>query len=283
MSSRERDALREAGLLLGSRLLGDGHLHYGYWDPSLEPCLENFPAAQQAFADHLFEQIPPDVRTILDVGCGTGLLAQWLLARGYQVDALTPSETLARLAARRMGGRGHLFQCRFEELETARRYDLLLFCESFQYVPIESALTQATSLLRPQGYLLIADFFRTDVSGRGPVGGGHRLSRVYRKLAEHPLRILRDEDITARTAPTVVLMGHLCRDYAIPAGQALGAYLRSRHPWISRIAMLLLGARLRKLRAKYDPARYTAEAFARHNSYRTMLLQKTESRQGLIP
>jgi SAM-dependent methyltransferase len=282
VGGRGAQELKEAGLLLGSRMLGNGYLHYGYWNGSLEVSLENLAAAQQAFAEQLFARIPAGVRSLLDVGCGTGLLASHLLRRGYEVEAVQPSTALADVAARRLGPGVPIHRVRFQELELSRRFDLVLFSESFQYIPVADALATSASLLDPGGHLLIADFFRTDVPGKGPVGGGHKLSSFYPKLREFPFSVQQDEDITARTAPTVVLMGRFWSEYGIPAGRAVMAYLRERHPLWALVANLLLVGQIRKLRAKYDPAKYTAEEFARHCSYRLILLRREPGAPGPV-
>ncbi len=52
----------------------------------------------------LLRHLPPHGRTALDVGCGTGRFARRLAARGYEVDALDPSQEVIAAAEAAGGG-----------------------------------------------------------------------------------------------------------------------------------------------------------------------------------
>lgn len=86
---------KEVGLIAGLNLLnfflGTRDLHYGLWQDDLEVCIQNLPAAQQRYSDFLINHIPAGVKRILDVGCGAGGLASELLARGFEVEGVSPS------------------------------------------------------------------------------------------------------------------------------------------------------------------------------------------------
>jgi len=60
-------------------------LHFGYWDNGVAPTLDNLRTAQIKYIDHLIEFIPEGVSSILDVGCGTGVVADKLVC-GYSLD-----------------------------------------------------------------------------------------------------------------------------------------------------------------------------------------------------
>jgi ubiquinone/menaquinone biosynthesis C-methylase UbiE len=58
-----------------------------------------------------------DVRgkQVLEVGCGTGVLTEWLLDKGARVTAFDVSPEMTRIARERLGGRTHLVVADLEE------------------------------------------------------------------------------------------------------------------------------------------------------------------------
>ena len=163
--------------LLGRHFLRLCDLHYGLWPDGLPITLLNLPQAQQAYTTFLLSHIPPGVRTILDVGCGAGYLARQCLDRGYAVDCVSPNHFLNVRVREELGAQGALFECRFEDLEVGRRYDLLLFSESFQFIQGAVAVGKAGDLLEEGGYLLLCDRLYLDGAERQP-------DRVGQTLAE---------------------------------------------------------------------------------------------------
>ncbi|MGB7540674.1 MAG: class I SAM-dependent methyltransferase [Burkholderiales bacterium] len=266
---------RELGLILGARLLKTEDLHYGYWTDGLKVSFANLPAAQAAYCDYLLGKIPADVKTVLDVGCGTGHVAQLLLQRGYGVECVSPAPLLTEAARKRLGPDVTIYPTTLEALSTPNTYDLLLFSESFQYISPRESLPRANRLLRAGGYVLLSDFFSVEGSGPSALGGGHPLKAFYATLARQPFRVLLDEDITARTAPNLKLIDDMLQDYVMPVWDALGYYFRSNRPWLTRLARPFLRRRLKKLEFKYFSRQRTAEEFVKHKSYHCMLLQKT--------
>ena len=272
-----RVSTRELGLILAARLLKTEHLHYGLWRPDLEVTAANLPRAQEAYVERLLAMIPAGVRTILDVGCGTGGVAQRLLAAGYTVEAISPSPPLTELVRRKLGPHFQVYSTTLEGFNASRTYDLVLFSESFQYVPLRESLPKVASLLAPGGHALICDFFATDVPGTSALRGGHRLSTFRALLTEHPFRVVADDDVTPAVAPNLALVDAWLTDYALPVWETLGYWLRARHPWLARLGRRLFRRRLERLAFKYFSHQRTPETFARFKSYRFILLQRTEA------
>ncbi|MDH4248176.1 MAG: class I SAM-dependent methyltransferase [Deltaproteobacteria bacterium] len=264
---------REMGLVLGARLLRTQDLHYGYWEPDLALTLANLPQAQERYTKFLLGHIPQGVRTVLDVGCGTGHVSQILTQKGYQVEAISPSRELTRLARERLGPGFALHATTLEEFRSEKRFDLLLFSESYQYIPLAASFAQARALLKPGGHVLICDFFRTDAPGDSPIKGGHDWRKFQAALAEQPFDVVSDTDITAKTAPNMDLVNTLLGDFAVPVWEAAEYYLTQNYPRMSRLLGWMFRKRLARLRHKYFSNQRTGKAFATYKTYHCILLR----------
>jgi len=280
---------RELGLLLAQQLLDVEDLHYGLWDPDLELTLGNIARAQQRYTDLLLEKIEgclpdPDGRRILDVGCGTGHILQQLLARGYQVDAVNPSPFLntrvRERLARMQDPATTLYETGFESLpleQCRNRYDLLLFSESFQYIPMPVIFERAPQLLRNGGRLLICDFFKTAAhcdGGRGDrsFSGGHILAGFYGSVEQSPFRISHDEDLTARVSPNIALLDEWLTQRLVPALSSVDTYLLATRPWLTRWVKWLGRRKLARARYKYLSGHRSQAVFEKYKSYRLLIL-----------
>ena len=264
--------MRELWLVLGARLTKCDDLHYGIWAEGLVPNLANLPQAQRAYSDYLMAHIPEGVKTILDVGCGTGNLAQLLLERGYRVEGVSPSKFLSEMVRERLGPNFIIHPTKFEDLQTPTRYDLVMFAESFQYIDPALSLPKSHSVLNSGGHVLICDTFNNESRARGHYRGGHALPDFYRLLDDQPFLLLLDENITKETAPSITVLDDLRRDFMLPVWEALGYYFRSNHPWLTRLGRLFLGRRLNEI--QFFSRMNSAEDFARAKSYHCMVLQK---------
>ncbi len=98
---------------------------------------------------------------------------------------------------------------KFEDFETADRFDVCLFSESFQYIAVDQSLPKANTLLRQGGVIIIADCFRSENFVREDlnhkVGGGHALQLFQDAVPRHRFVVTFEEDITAAVAPSVDL------------------------------------------------------------------------------
>jgi SAM-dependent methyltransferase len=283
---------RELGLVLARQLLGIEDLHYGLWDADLPLSLANFPAAQQRYSDMLLSRLPapgPQAVRVLDIGCGSGRLLRQMLDRGYHADGVVPAAALAReVRARLDGWSGYaprIFECKFEDLPLAdcrRRYDVALFSESFQYIPLPASLPLLQQILQPGGLLMICDFFKTEHHGDGgpgdrSFGGGHDLRAFYARMAALPFETLEDTDITSRISPNLDLVNDLLMHKVLPASETIGRYLADNRPLLTRLAAWLFRRKLARLRYKYFSGHRNRAVFERYKSYRLMRFRLAEA------
>lgn len=138
MSKRQKSSSEELGLAIGlilkKHLLKTVDLHYGYWTDDLALDISNLPRAQEKHSNFIISHLPEGAKTVLDVGCGADLLARLLLDNGHQVDCISPSAVLTEEATKLLGDKARIYQCNFEKLDAEKKYDVLLFSDSFQYV-----------------------------------------------------------------------------------------------------------------------------------------------------
>ncbi len=126
---------------------------------------ERYDRARPGYPSDLFRDlagagaIPPGGQ-VLEVGCGTGQATRELLRRGYRVDAVELSPTLADLARRRLEGAGpfRVWVGAFEEwVPAARDYDAVVAAAAFHWVDPRVRYERAAAVLRPGGVLALLD------------------------------------------------------------------------------------------------------------------------------
>ncbi len=280
---------KEFGLVFTQQLTGLEDLHYGYWDGTIPAVSVLYiKQAQQRYTEQLIdtlEQHGDQNMHVLDVGCGTGVILEALSERGHQVDGVIPAPHLEKQVRERTRAQGYSSQiwgCTMEELPVealTTQYDAVLFSESFQYIPYDTALNRSWQLLKPGGIVLICDFFKTEYSGDGQpgdrsFGGGHYYYEFLQWLEQSDWQCARDDDITAYTSPNIRLMDELLTQRAAPAMNTLNTYLSYRNPWAWAFIKWLFRKRLRKLEFKYLNGHRNQTVFERYKTYRRLVLTK---------
>jgi SAM-dependent methyltransferase len=262
------------GLILGRFFVKMEDLHYGYWTDDIPIEMSNLSKAQAQYSDFLMSQIPEGVKSILDVGCGAGNTARKLLDRGYQVDCVSPNPVLTSVAEETLGTRTTFFTCRFEALQTDRRYDLLLFSESFLFMRVDEAIGKALQHLRPGGYILLSDIFKIVPDGHTAIGGGQHLALFHDAFARAPFTKLKEIDMTPQIAPTFTLINNAYTQAVKPAYDLVMGRLRAKHPWLMKVILWKFGNKIQRVESKHFSGKRTAETFSKIKSYRLFLFQK---------
>jgi len=266
----------DMGLILAKQLYNTEYLHYGYWTEGLDVQSANILKAQENYADLIVSHIPRETKSILDVGCGAGKFAQKLLDLDYIVDCVSPSPNLTRHVRRILGNRSKIFECGFEEVETDNKYDLVLFSESFQYIPMEEAISQSMKFLNQNGHILICDFFRKKVDGKSPIGGGHDIDDFYQVMDRHPVKLLQDIDITDETAPSLDIMNDLLTNTINPIFNLFAYAMRTNYPKFTSLIAWVFKKRLEKINYKYFQQRTNGQSFAHFKTYHLAVYKKLD-------
>ena len=111
-----------------------------------------------SFLDELWSADPEGVRSVLDLCCGTGLLAGELIARGYRVVGVDASDAMLALARERLGPDAALSRMTLPDLEVEGVFDAAVCTfDGLNYLtPDELRLTMdaVAGCLRPAGWLV---------------------------------------------------------------------------------------------------------------------------------
>ncbi|WP_103258281.1 class I SAM-dependent methyltransferase [Tabrizicola aquatica] len=264
----------DVGLAFIRWLTGAENLHYGLWT-GLDVTAGNLKAAQEAYTAKLFGYLPEGPLRILDIGGGAGETAKKLLALGHRVDIVVPSAFLAARCRENAAG-ATVHECTFEDFAGTGPFDLCLFSESFQYIPMAESLPKCAALLAPGGQVVIADCFRTEAyKGRhlhGPQpGGGHQLAAFRAAVEASAFHVVAEEDITDAVAPSIDLEQQLFNVLGhgvTRVSDEIRATKPTAHWALSRLIGLFLSRKRRaNLMRRLTATERNAEVFRRFNRY----------------
>jgi SAM-dependent methyltransferase len=270
----------DVGLQAAKFLTGKENLHYGLWT-GFDVNAANLGAAQEAYTAKLFKLLPKGKLRILDIGGGAGETAKKLVALGHAVDIVIPSAFLAGRCRENGGPTVNVHECMFEDFASDKQFDVCLFSESFQYIPLEIALTKAAGFLAKNGVIVIADCFRTDSytsqSKDAAVGGGHRYSLYQKMVADLGYKVLSEEEVTQAVAPSVDVEQAFFNviGYGVSRVDAELEASKPRLRWIAhRIFGMIFNERRRhRLGQRFFQKTRSAEVFTKYNQYFMIKLQ----------
>ena len=261
----------EIGLVLSKFFFKTEHLHFGYWPDDLEITIDNLKKSQDYHSEKIIDAIPDGVNTILDVGSGSGGLAEKLINNNYKVECVSPSNYLSDAIAGKLKDNVQIHRTTFEKLKIEKSYDLVLFSESFQYVNIKKSLDKVPSLLNKNGRLLICDFFRQPGTGTKPLGGGHDWNVFQDNLKNYSFTNLIDIDITKETSRTYDLINKLIKDVAVPVRELSSNYLSSQYPRGMKFLKWYFDKKINRMNRIYFSGNMTGEMFNKLKTYRILL------------
>jgi len=95
--------------------------------------------------------------SVLEIGCGTGLLTEMLVARGLRVEAVDPGPSMINSARARVGDAGVRFHLgRFEDVDLPRaRFAAVFSGTAFHWVDPSVSWSKVAGLLAPAGVLAL--------------------------------------------------------------------------------------------------------------------------------
>ena len=120
----------------------------------IDPCHDLW----ASFLDELWSADPARVRSVLDLCCGTGLLADELIARCYRVVGVDASDAMLAIARERLGPDAALRRTTLPDLAVEGVFDAAVCTfDGFNYLaPDELRVTiaEVAHRLRPAGWLV---------------------------------------------------------------------------------------------------------------------------------
>ncbi len=224
-------------------VLGLDRLHYGLWHPEDALTFDNLKAAQQRYEDLLASNIPDDVKTILDVGCGTGVMSARLKTLGYAVEGLTPDQHQKEVIEKKVGI--FLHHQRFEDFQPTKTYDCIIMSESAQYIPLNKLFVVATQALQPNGYLMVCDYFILNHARGIMAKSGHNYDAFMKAAQANGFNVRQSQDITQETAITLDMADDCC-NRALIAIDIATEKIRKRFPGLTRLVMKLSSKKIRE-------------------------------------
>jgi SAM-dependent methyltransferase len=137
---------------------------------------ERYDRSRPSYPGALFDAILPPCATVLDVGCGTGIAARAMVARGARVVGVEIDPLMAEVA-RRHGIEVEVGP--FEEWDAGgRTFDVLTAGQAWHWIDPAAGAAKAARVLRPGGRLAL--FWNV---GDPPADVAAALEEVYAGIA----------------------------------------------------------------------------------------------------
>jgi hypothetical protein len=180
---------------------------------------------------------------------------------------------LNKYAEELVAGKGIVYNTKFENYITDKKYDLILFIESFQYIPIDESIPRALSYLNKGGHIILVDFFRREIPGRHPIGGGLELREWQNKLPDFPVEIILEKDITKETSKTIDIVSQFTTEVIQPVWKSTFSLAEDRFPILMKFIKWKYRKKLKKMEDKHFSGQRHAENFAKYKKYVLYILK----------
>lgn len=176
-------------------------LAHRWWDPQSEfkPLHEINPLR----IDYIDSRVGLDGKTVLDVGCGGGILSEGMAARGAKVTGIDLADkalTVARLHLLESGREVEYRKLSAEDLalEQPRHYDIVTCLEVLEHVPDPASTVRACAqMLRPGGHAFFATINRNAKSFLFAIVGAEYALRLLPRGTHEYAKLIKPSELAA--------------------------------------------------------------------------------------
>ena len=266
-------------LKLYSETIRSSYLHYGFWDePSSMQLdtmtLQDIKDAQNRYIEHLASYIPEDVNSILDVGCGIGGNAEFLINNGFEIETLSPDNYQQGIIEQKFDHKIPFHHCKFEKFQAVRKFDLVLESESACYIKIKEGFMKAREVLKEGGYLLASDYFVhfRDTSSSPHLRSSHDINGYLESAKEHGFELLNEYDQTENTMLTLDYGKHLMERFINPTIDYVIYSAKKNYPKTASIIGKLIEPKFQSKKDQLDLL--NSALFRKYRRYMIFLFKK---------
>ncbi len=178
-----------------------GRLGAYWWDP--RGPMHSLHSINPLRTKYIAENADVSGRSVLDIGCGGGLLTESLARLGAQVTGIDLSPDLLELARRHAAGQG--LQITYREMSAEQlasqqpaSFDVVTCMEVLEHIPDPQQVVRACSqLLKPGGHAFYATLDRTLKTFAFAIVGGEYILGLLPVGSHHYRNLIRPEELKA--------------------------------------------------------------------------------------
>lgn len=182
-----------------------------WWDPTgkFRPLHKISPARLGYFREQICQHFHRDEKsadalkglTLIDIGCGGGLVAEPMARQGATVTGIDPGEAninAASLHAERGGIEIDYRACRAEDvLEAGETFDIVFLLEVVEHVPdVPAFVEMAAKLLSPGGLMILSTINRTGKAFALAIVGAEYVLRWLPRGTHQWNRFVKPQELT---------------------------------------------------------------------------------------
>jgi 2-polyprenyl-6-hydroxyphenyl methylase / 3-demethylubiquinone-9 3-methyltransferase len=172
-----------------------------WWDPTGE--FKPLHAINPLRLDYVDKRAPLSGRTVLDIGCGGGLMAEAMAARGAKVTGIDLSEAALKVARLHLKESGRQVDYRHVSAEALAaelpgHFDVITCLEMLEHVPDPGSVIRAiATMLKPGGQAVFSTLNRTPKAFAMAILAGEYLLRLIPAGTHEYAKFIRPSELDA--------------------------------------------------------------------------------------
>lgn len=188
-------------------------LAHRWWDPHSE--FKPLHAINPLRLDHIDRKVNLNGKTVLDVGCGGGILAESMAARGATVTGIDLADKPLNVARLHLMESGQSVDYRLisaEDLATQQphSFDLVTCMEMLEHVPDPAATVRAcATLVKPGGWVFFSTLNRNPKSYLFAIIGAEYVLNLLPKGTHDYGKFIKPSELTGMCRNAALRVDHL--------------------------------------------------------------------------